>query len=76
MVHPERHELEDAMTRFRITDDDGTILGEGSFGTFGEAKAWAAEEMREGGWTLHHRTASGRWVVLRRSPSQPASENA
>ena len=53
------------MTRYRITDDSGTVLAEGSFATYDEAKAWAALEEPADRYTLSYREVSGRWIALR-----------
>ncbi len=52
------------MGRYRVKDRNGRVVAEGSFGSFGEAKAWAVEQLRSGDWTLEHRTTHG-WVVVR-----------
>jgi hypothetical protein len=68
MTSPDR-----TLRRYRVTDCHGDIIAEGSFGTFGQAKEWAASLEIEGGCTLLHRTSSG-WSVLRRYPGSSSSD--
>lgn len=55
--------------RYRIIDVTGSVLAEGSFATYDEAKAWVAWERPAESCTLYYREVSGRWTALRHFPA-------
>ncbi len=54
------------MHRFQLRDASDRFVGEGSFGSMGEAVDWAQDQNLKGGWVLHQRV-DGKWSPVRRS---------